>query len=124
MNNLFDEYLEAGTKGKEIVFDNCNNVFSTWIIDYYKNKGVKYFITNNYIILPIERFSDYFNVSAKYRVKRSGSSIKNVLVASLYQHIFLIERNLVLLVFDRCRWFSCNVIHYSIYIVHFINYSC
>lgn len=24
--------------------------------------------------MPIERFSEYFNVSAKYRVKRSGSS--------------------------------------------------
>lgn len=74
MNTFFDEYLDAGTKGKEIVFDNCAKVFSTWIIDYYKKKGVKYFITNNYIILPIERFSRYFNVTAKYRVKRSGSN--------------------------------------------------
>ena len=74
MNNFFEEYLEAGTKGKAIDFDNCTNVFSKWIIDYYKNKGVKYFITNNYIILPIERFSLYFNVNAMYRVKRSGSS--------------------------------------------------
>lgn len=74
MNNLFDEYLEAGTKGKEIVFDNCTKVFYTWIIDYYKNKNVKYFITNNYIILPIEQFPNYFNVTAKYRVKRSGSN--------------------------------------------------
>lgn len=38
------------------------------------HQGVLYFITNNYTILPIERFSEYFNVSAKYRVKRSGSS--------------------------------------------------
>lgn len=74
MNNLFDEYLKAGTKGKEIVFDNCTNIFYTWIINYYKNKNVKYFITNNYIILPIEQFPHYFNVTAKYRVKRSGSN--------------------------------------------------
>ena len=74
MNNFFDEYLGAGTKGKEIAFDNCTNIFYTWIIDHYKHKGVKYFITNNYIILPIERFPHYFHVTAKYRVKRSGSS--------------------------------------------------
>jgi len=53
---------------------NGSEIFSNWIIDTYKNSGVLYFITNSYTILPIERFSEYFNVSAKYRVKRSGSS--------------------------------------------------
>jgi hypothetical protein len=74
MNNNFEEFKEAGTAGKNIEFDNCQNVFNSWIIKTYKDKGVKFFITNNNVILPIEDFSEYFNVSAKYRIKRSGSS--------------------------------------------------
>lgn len=74
MNNNFEEFKEAGTAGKNIDFDNCQNVFNSWIIKTYKDKGVKFFITNNNVILPIEEFEEYFNVSAKYRIKRSGSS--------------------------------------------------
>lgn len=74
MNNNFEEFKEAGTAGKNIEFDNCQNVFNDWIIKTYKDKGVKFFITNNNVILPIEEFAEYFNVSAKYRIKRSGSS--------------------------------------------------
>ena len=74
MNNDFEEFKEAGTAGKNIEFDNCQNVFNDWIIKTYKDKGVKFFITNNNVILPIEEFAEYFNVSAKYRIKRSGSS--------------------------------------------------
>lgn len=74
MNNNFEEFKEAGTAGKNIDFDNCQNVFNSWIIKTYKDKGVKFFIINNNVILPIEEFAEYFNVSAKYRTKRSGSS--------------------------------------------------
>lgn len=74
MNNNFEEFKEAGTAGKNIDFYNCQNVFNSWIIKTYKDKGVKFFITNNNVILPIEEFEEYFNVSAKYRIKRSGSS--------------------------------------------------
>lgn len=74
MNDLFDEFIEAGTSGKDIVMNNGCEIFSNWIIEAYKNKGTLYYITNDYTILPIERFRKYFNVSAKYRVKRSGSS--------------------------------------------------
>lgn len=74
MNNNFEEFLDAGTAGKTIEFENCNEIFTQWIIKAYKDKGVKFFITNNYVILPIEKFATYFNVSAKYRIKRSGSN--------------------------------------------------
>ncbi|MFI3211730.1 MAG: DNA (cytosine-5-)-methyltransferase [Eubacteriales bacterium] len=74
MNENFEEYKEAGTRGKEILFDGCSTVFSNWVIEYYQSKNTKYFITNNYTIFPIEKFSDYFNITATYRVKRSGSS--------------------------------------------------
>lgn len=74
MNSDFDAFKEAGTSGKSIIFDGDQEVYAAWIIDIYKSKGVKYIITNNYSILPIDDFSKAFDVSAKYRIKRSGSS--------------------------------------------------
>lgn len=74
MNSDFDNYKESGTKGSELIFDNCANIFCNWIFNYYKSKDVKYFITNEFIILPIEKISTYFDIKAMYRVKRSGSS--------------------------------------------------
>ena len=74
MNKYFDEFREAGTSGKDISLENNQYIFSNWIIDYYKNKNVKFVITNDYNIVPIEKFSDYFEISAKYRIKKSGSS--------------------------------------------------
>lgn len=74
MNNQFDEFREANTIGKNIDMTNGSSIFSNWVIQTYQEKGVKFFITNNYTILPIERFQEYFDISAKYRIKRSGSS--------------------------------------------------
>lgn len=74
MNMEFDSFKEAGTKGKAIIFDNDQEIFASWIIDFYKSKKVKFIITNNYKILPISDFAKAFTISAKYRVKRSGSS--------------------------------------------------
>lgn len=74
MNHHFDAFREAGTSGKDILMSGKENVFSNWIIQAYKDKGVRFFITNNHTILPIERFQQYFEVSAKYRIKRSGSN--------------------------------------------------
>lgn len=74
MNQSFDEYREAGTTGKDIIFADAQKIFANWIIESYKRKNVMYFITNDFTILPIEQFADYFEISAKYRIKRSGSS--------------------------------------------------
>lgn len=74
MNHSFDEYCEAGTAGKEIDMPNSKKIFSDWVYNTYKSKGVRYFITNNYTLFPIERFREYFHIMAKYRIKRSGSS--------------------------------------------------
>ena len=73
MDQDFDEFREAGTAGKDIQMENDSQIFSDWIIQIYKEKGAKYFITNNFVILPIEHFQEYFDVTAKYRIKRSGS---------------------------------------------------
>ena len=74
MNKQFDEFREAGTAGKDIVMENGSSIFSHWIILTYQEKGAKFFITNNHTLLPIEIFREYFDVTAKYRIKRSGSS--------------------------------------------------
>lgn len=73
MDCYFDEFKEAGTSGKDINMKNGSDIFASWIVYNYKNKGADYFITNGFTIVPIDRFSDYFYVSAKYRIKRSGS---------------------------------------------------
>lgn len=74
MNHSFDEYREAGTKGKDIDLPNCEEIFSNWVIETYSLKRTRYFITNDFVILPIEHFQKYFDITATYRIKRSGSS--------------------------------------------------
>lgn len=74
MNRNFYDFVEAGTRGQEI--DLPDRVFYGWIKKYYSDKGVKFFITkgSSYVIFPIEKFEEYFSVSATYRIKKSGSA--------------------------------------------------
>ena len=75
MNYNFEKFNISSTSGVDINMDNLT--FYNWIIEYYKEKNVKFFITKSdkdYIIFPIENFSCYFEVTAKYRMKKSGSS--------------------------------------------------
>lgn len=74
MNKHFDEFREAGTAGKDIIMEDGTSIFSNWIIQTYKEKGADYFITNNHTILPVEKLREYFDVTATYRIKRSGSN--------------------------------------------------
>ncbi len=73
MNNDFHKFNNAGTAGEPLHID--SSVFSDWIITHYIDKNVKYVISyeNNFVILPIRKFSSYFEISAKYRIKKSGS---------------------------------------------------
>lgn len=100
MNSMYGEFRNAGTRGKSINLDEI--IFINWIINYYKEKGVKFFITKGeegFIIFPIHKFGDYFEVTAKYRKKKSGSAnpsknnisdIKKVLVDNFVKE-FVIE---------------------------------
>lgn len=74
MNNNFETFCKSDTKGTKINIKNDQNIFSNWIIQEYKNKGTEFFITNNFTILPVDDIKKHFDISAKYRVKRSGSS--------------------------------------------------
>ena len=74
MNNDFEKFKKSSTSGIDLNMTDLT--FYNWIIEYYKEKNVKFFITKSdkdYIIFPIEHFSCYFEVTAKYRMKRSGS---------------------------------------------------
>lgn len=72
MNNDFEAFKEAGTAGKEIEMD--QSVFANWIKMIYSKKNVKWFISEGFILIPIDEFQNYFDIKAVYRVKRSGSS--------------------------------------------------
>ena len=74
MNQKFDDYRNAGTAGKEIVMPGGQEIFAAWIAEHYRKKGVHFFITNGFKIIPIRQFRECFEISATYRVKRSGSS--------------------------------------------------
>lgn len=74
MNKNFARFNNSGTSGVNI--DIKPEVFSSWVISYYKCKNVKYIISykNGYVIFPIEKFDKYFCITARYRIKKSGSS--------------------------------------------------
>lgn len=74
MDNHFSTFVDAKTAGKGINLD--TEIFYDWIKSYYSAKCVEFFITKeeDYLIFPTERFSEYFDVSCSYRMKKSGSS--------------------------------------------------
>ena len=87
MNQQFHYFRDAGTAGKAINMPNGNEIFREWIISCNESKGVRYFISGSYEIIPIEEISRFFNVSAIYRIKRSGSQdvgLKNLSAVSEY----------------------------------------
>lgn len=73
MNEDFDRFNNAGTAGQAIQID--SGIFSDWIIGHYMEKKVKYVMSykKDFVIFPIQKFAIYFDISAKYRIKKSGS---------------------------------------------------
>ena len=74
MNDHFDEFCDAGTKGKEISLP--SDILFGLIKETYLEKGVLFFMPNESII-PTWQINQYFDVSAVYRVKKSGSGSVN-----------------------------------------------
>ena len=73
MNSNFQRFNNAGTSGEKL---NINtNIFADWIIEHYENKNVRYVISRDkdYVIFPIRKFKQYFDIVANYRIKKSGS---------------------------------------------------
>lgn len=72
MNDNFDRYKHP-EKGPITINPSLEKVFIQWIIDKYKHMGVRFVITNGYLIFPLYDFGDYFEVEGIYRIKKSGS---------------------------------------------------
>lgn len=77
MNNHFDYYKNVSTKGLSINVD--KKILYGLVYDFYTVKNVKYFMTKGkeYIVFPIDKFSEYFDIGALYRKKKCGSSEPN-----------------------------------------------
>lgn len=77
MEKEYDKFAAVGTAGIPIPVS--KEVLYGWVQDFYRAKDVKYFITKGetYIVFPLEKFQDYFDIAAFYRRKTSGSSEPN-----------------------------------------------
>ena len=73
LNSCYDKYKDVGTASIPIDVD--SSVMKDWIINYYENKNVEFVITKkkNYVILPLDRYAKYFQLTANIRKKGSGS---------------------------------------------------
>ncbi|HFL3777296.1 TPA: hypothetical protein ACG3RH_002923 [Clostridioides difficile] len=75
INDNYDVYKHACDGSLSV--DLPKDVFMSWILNYYSNKNVRYVITkdnSNYIIFPLDKYGDYFRITANFRPKGSGSS--------------------------------------------------
>ena len=73
MNIKFEVFKNVDTKGEVIEFPEYDKIFFDWIKAIYQDKNVKFIMTRNNIILPLEKINNYFFVTAHYRIKKSGS---------------------------------------------------
>lgn len=74
MNSDFHRFNHAGTAGQFLDLE--TDVFSNWIIRHYQEKNVKYVISRgvDFVVFPIRKYHEYFNITATFRIKKSGSS--------------------------------------------------
>jgi hypothetical protein len=84
LNSNFDNYKNVNSKGIEIEFR--KEVFYAWIKNYYLKKNVCFIVTkynDNFILFKTDRISEYYNVKAFLRRKKSGSrSLESEIYAS------------------------------------------
>ena len=87
MNQRY-EYYSTCNKAKLIIYNDCEIDFFGCVKEFYKYKNVKYFITNNFLLVPLDDIQEVFNISAVYRVKKSGSKNPNKsMIDTLTQYI-------------------------------------
>lgn len=73
MEKNYYDYNTPSTK--PLAFD--KKLFYDWVKNHYKvERGSKYLITkgNNYVVFNIDNFEKYYDISAVFRIKKSGSS--------------------------------------------------
>lgn len=77
MNNLYKTYYRVGKKGIPVNVD--TSILYSLVNDFYSSKNVRFFMTegNSFIIFPMDKFHEYFEIECFYRRKNSGSSEPN-----------------------------------------------
>ncbi len=76
MEKNYFKYNTPSTKPLD--FD--KKLFYDWVKNHYKvERGSRYLITkgNNYVIFDIDKFEKYYDISAVFRIKKSGSTNPN-----------------------------------------------
>ena len=73
MDDNFDYFSKKDNKVKKIEYENCEKDFFGCIKEFYSHKNAKYFMTNNFLLIPIDDIDKIFTISARYRMKKSGS---------------------------------------------------
>lgn len=76
MNKNFTKYNKVSQSGILIPID--EKLINSWIISNLQNKGVEYIFSgtrDNERIIPIDAFGEYFEATAFFRRKKSGSRI-------------------------------------------------
>lgn len=71
------EFLFKDVAEKNLLLDINKKLCFDWIKTFYNQKNVKFFIVpylGSYLISPIDKIDEIFDVKAIYRVKKSGSS--------------------------------------------------
>ena len=74
INSNYNTFKNVSTKSIPIYLP--KNIFEEWIKYHYKSKDVKFVISsynNDFIIFPINKYGDYFDITGNFRIKTSGS---------------------------------------------------
>lgn len=74
MNQEFDTYSNAGTSGVTISWLNSETSFARIIKKMYEHKRAALIITNGFDLIPLTSLDSHFDVTATYRIKKSGSN--------------------------------------------------
>lgn len=95
INLDYEKYVNAGTRGYIIDID--KNVISDCVKEHYALKGVKYVMTydDQYIIIPLERINEYFDITANFRIKKSGSSKVPANEEKIVESFFNLETGII-----------------------------
>lgn len=76
LNENFKYYKDVGQSGLEVPVPIL--IAFGWIISNMKNKNVEFIMSvdnhNNTVIIPVEKFNEFFNVKTILRRKKSGST--------------------------------------------------
>ncbi len=77
MDQNYNNYKKVGSAGIPVDVD--KTILYGWVNDFYKDKNVDFIMTKGkeFIIFPINKLPEYFDISAVYRKKPSGSGEPN-----------------------------------------------